>query len=120
MKIDPEGAANLLHVSGYNLGCFRVLELSGDCDIATEPVLRNALMDVMAAPADAVIVDMTHVGFCDGASAAWILAAGQVHRLVVSGVGIGALRIFDFLDPDQQVHRYPSVDLAAWSLAGLP
>jgi hypothetical protein len=29
-------------------------------------------------------------------------------------------RIFDILDPTEQAPRYRSVDVAAWSLSGLP
>jgi hypothetical protein len=41
-------------------------------------------------------------------------------RLAVVAVRGTTRRIFDILDPTEQAPRYRSVDVAAWSLSGLP
>jgi anti-anti-sigma regulatory factor len=120
MTTEPESARPLLCLSGYHLGAFRVVELSGDCDIATAQALRDGLAQALGDPDRGLIVDMSRVSFCDGESAATILVAGSGRRLAVVGVsGITGL-VFDILDPTEQVPRYRSVDAAAWSLSGLP
>ena len=120
MTTEPESARPLLWLSGFRLGSFRVVELSGDCDIATVQALRDGLARERGGPDRGLIVDMSRVSFCDGESAATILVAGTDRRLAVVGVSGITRRVFDVLDPTEQVPRYRSVDAAAWSLSGLP
>lgn len=120
MTTEPESAQPLLGLSGYHLGAFRVVELSGDCDISTARALGDGLAQELVDPDRTVIVDMSRVSFCDGESAARILTAGGGRRLAVVGVRGTTRRVFDLLDPTEQVPRYRSVDAAAWSLSGLP
>ena len=120
MTTEPEKARPLLFRSCYRLGAFRVLELSGDCDIATAQALRDELAQQLVDQHQGLIVDMSRVSFCDGASASAILTAGSGRRLAVVGVTGTPGRVFDILDPTEQVPRYRSVDAAAWSLSGLP
>lgn len=121
MTTESESEACLLRLSSYELGPFRVLDLTGDCDLATWAVLRNGIAAALAGGSDSVIVDMSHVGFCDGRSTAMILnLRRRTARLAVAGLEAATRRVFDLLDPTQEVPRYRSVDAAAWSLADLP
>ena len=45
MTAERQGASRLLHLSSYDLGGFRVIELSGECDISTQSVLGDGLAD---------------------------------------------------------------------------
>jgi len=83
MTAESDGAERLLSVSDYDLGRFRVLALSGDCDLSTPDMLKDALVCALADTDAAVIVDLCRVCFCDGAAAAGILAAGRTHDLVL-------------------------------------
>ena len=120
MTTEPESARPLLCLSGYHLAAFRVVELSGDCDISTEQALRDGLAQAPGDPDRGLIVDMSRVSFCDGESAATILVAESDRRLAVVGVSGATRRVFDVLDPTERVPRYRIVDAAAWSLSGLP
>jgi len=86
MTTEPESARPLLSLSGYHLAAFQVVELSGDCDIATARALRDGLAQALDDPDRGLIVDMSRVSFCDGESAATILVAGSGRRLAVVGV----------------------------------
>ena len=121
MTAERQGASRLLHLSGYDLGGFRVIDLSRECDISTQSVLGDGLADALADSCH-VIVDMSHVHFRDVASALLILAAfsGSSRRLAVAGVDPTTGRLLALLDPTGEMPRYRSVDAAAGYLSGLP
>jgi anti-anti-sigma factor len=101
----------------YSLGHTDVLELEGDCDVATVSSLRRTVVRALGQGPSALIVDLTHVRFCDAGSAAVLLAAGQRTPLVLVGAEGIVARVFDILDPGQTLMRQPSVAEAARHLA---
>lgn len=120
-QMTTESEACLLRLSSYDLGGFRVLDLTGDCDLATWAMLRDGLAAALAGRSVSLIVDMSHVKFCDGHSMAMILnLRRRTARLAVVGLESATRRVFDVLDPTGEVLRYRSVDAAARHLAGLP
>jgi anti-anti-sigma factor len=97
----------------YSLGHTDVLELDGDCDVATESLLRRTVVGALGQGPSALIVDLTHVRFCDAGSAAVLLAAGQRTPIVLVGANGIVARVFDILDAGQTLTREPSVAEAA-------
>lgn len=107
----------LLRARHYDLGTFRVLELAGECDLATSEEFRTELADALAAEPVALIVDLTRVGFCDSNCAWRILDAAHHARLAAVGLGGVAGLVFDLLDPTEDLPRNRTVADAAWRLA---
>lgn len=75
-----------------------VLELSGEADIATLPLLRFELAQLLAANREDSVVDLTRLAFCDVASAQLILRAQQKVPVKVSGATGTVKRVLDLLD----------------------
>lgn len=101
----------------YTFGRTDVLELAGDCDIATVASLRQTVVEALGHCPAALIVDLTHVRFCDAGSAAVLLSAGQRIPLVLVGAEGIVARVFEILDPGRALMRQPSVAEAARHLA---
>jgi anti-anti-sigma factor len=101
----------------YSLGHIDVLELDGDCDVATLSSLRHTVVGALGQGPSALIVDLTHVRFCDAGSAAVLLAAAQRTPLVLVGAEGIVARVFDILDPGRTLMRQPSVAEAIHQLA---
>lgn len=91
-----------------------VLELSGECDIATLEVLQAAL--VQAVPAararTALIVDVSALTFCDVRSAELVLQAGRTVRTSLAGAEGVVKRVFDLVDTS---HALARCDGPRWS-----
>lgn len=120
-QMTVESEACLLRHSCYDLGRFRVLDLTGDCDLATWAMLRDGLAAALAGGSDSLIVDLSHVAFCDSYSTAMILnVRRRTARLAVVGLNSATRLVFDLLDPTGEVLRCRSADAAARYLADLP
>src|SRR5690349_10917496 len=79
-------------------GASRVLELSGESDIATIEMLRRELdLLTLQRPADGV-VDVTSLAFCDIASAHLIVTARRTVPVSVVGARRSVERVFDLLE----------------------
>ena len=108
----------VLEATTFDLGPCRVLALSGECDLATRHVLLGAL-DAGLAGNLVLLVDLSRVAFCDADCAARILDSARSHPLALLGLTGTVRRVFDLLDPSQEVPRYPTPEAAIWSLAEL-
>ena len=102
-----------LEVRRYNLDGCRVLTLAGECDLATRDTLRDGLDNALTDTPRLLIVDLAQLRFCDGRGAALILIAAQTNPLALAGLTGTPRRVFDLLDPANEVPRYPTVTDAA-------
>lgn len=118
MTIATDGTRYPLHATVRSAGRLGVVDLSGECDIATEHRLRDAIAEALSASTDMVIFDLKDLAFCDSAGVLRILRAARARHVVVSGAGGCVERIFELLDPLGDVARYPTLDLATRATAG--
>lgn len=110
----PVAPAGQLQVRSRAHGLIQILELAGECDLASVEVLREAL----DANSGDLVVDLTAVTFFDAGSAGLLLAAAHRSRVVVAGsIGITA-RLLDLLVPRAVLPRYTTVAAALEALAG--
>jgi anti-anti-sigma factor len=56
---------------------YRIVMVGGEIDIASAPVLRARLLDVLPADASPVIIDLSGVTFCDASGLAVLVAASR-------------------------------------------
>jgi anti-anti-sigma factor len=96
----------------YDEGPIRVLELYGECDLATGEVLRTALTDALSSNPTMLVLDLTKLEFCDASCAGLVFNAGQQTKVVLAGLAGVVRRLFDVLDPDQQFARFATVGAA--------
>jgi anti-anti-sigma regulatory factor len=87
------------HLDG---GAFWVLELSGETDIATFPLLRQELAYLASSHPGEAVVDVTRLEFCDVAAAQLILVAGRSVPFTLRGATGPVKRVFDLLDALQK------------------
>ena len=89
-----------------------VLELSGECDIATLDALRTALARAvdMARDRQALIVDVSQLAFCDTRSAVLVMQAGTAVTAALAGAEGIVRRVFDLLDPSCILARADRID----------
>ena len=74
-----------------------VLELSGEADISTVEMLTEELAQVVALNRDDVVVELSHLTFCDIESAHSIMTARRMTPFTVSGATGTVQRVFDLL-----------------------
>jgi anti-anti-sigma regulatory factor len=79
-------------------GASRVLELSGEADIATLEMLRRELGLLTAQPRADGVVDVTSLAFCDVSSAHLIVSARRTVPVSVVGATRSVERVFDLLE----------------------
>ena len=84
------------------------LELSGEADIATLALLRQEVALLTAMDRADAVVDVTHLTFCDVASAHLILSARRTKPLTLRGATGSVARVFDLLDA-LRMQRRPQV-----------
>jgi anti-anti-sigma factor len=112
----PTPRPTLAH-SVYDLDHCRVIELTGECDVATSEHLRTMLCDALPEPPVDLVLDLTHVTFMDAHSTSILLSTTGSHSLAVVGASGIVARVLDLLDPNHRLtrgHRLP--DTAATSL----
>jgi anti-anti-sigma factor len=83
-----------------------LLELSGEADVATLRMLRQELGRVLAADREERVVDLTHLAFCDVASAHLLLTARRTAGVTLTGATGTVRRVFDLLEA-LRVQRMP-------------
>lgn len=83
----------------------RVLELSGEYDIASVDALQAKLADDSPAPDRVLVVDLSDVTFLDAGCTGRLLSAAAERQVVVVGATGIVARILDLMDPDQQLAR---------------
>lgn len=86
------------------------LELSGEADIASLPMLTEELADAVGMGRDDLVVDVTGLRFCDVHSAHLILTARRRRPVSLTGATGSVKRIFELLDtlhvaPDDSASR---------------
>jgi hypothetical protein len=86
------------------------LELSGEADIASLPMLTEELADAVGMDRDDLVVDVTGLRFCDVRSAHLILTARGPRPVSLTGAAGSVKRIFDLVDtlhvaPDDSASR---------------
>lgn len=85
----------------------RVLELSGESDIATVRALEAALVAAVptAGSQETLVVDVSALTFCDVRSATLVLEAGRTVRTSLAGAHGIVERVFDLVDTSRALAR---------------
>lgn len=84
-----------------------VLELCGECDIASDHLLEPALTHALHAARErgSLVVDVSQLSFCDAHSAGLVMKASTTIRTVLSGAHGTVKRVFDLIDPSHDLAR---------------
>ena len=90
-------------------GAVSDLELSGEADLTTLTVLRQALAQSLARHGEPVVIDVSGLRFCDIHSAQLILSVGRTTPTTVIGAQGSVRRVLELLDSLQRVPRYSGV-----------
>ncbi|MFJ3866951.1 STAS domain-containing protein [Streptomyces nigra] len=69
-----------LKVTGGERGDWSVLEVSGELDLVTSPVLRQHVHDVVAEGRHSLVLDLSDVLFCDSSGVGVLIAARRLIR----------------------------------------
>ena len=69
-----------LKVTGDERGDWSVLEVSGDLDLVTSPVLRQHVHDVVAEGRHSLVLDLSDVLVCDSSGVGVLIAARRLIR----------------------------------------
>ncbi|MEV6292311.1 STAS domain-containing protein [Streptomyces sp. NPDC004059] len=67
-------------VTGVEQGEWAVLQVSGELDLMTSPVLRQRVHDVVAEGHHSLVVDLSDVFFCDSSGVGVLVAARRLIR----------------------------------------
>ncbi|MEV6806195.1 STAS domain-containing protein [Streptomyces sp. NPDC017248] len=67
-------------VTGVEQGAWAVLQVSGELDLMTAPVLRQRVHDVVAEGHHSLVVDLSDVFFCDSSGVGVLIAARRLIR----------------------------------------
>ena len=107
-----------LRVSRHDHGGARVLELHGECDLATQSLLQRALAQALSARGHRpLILDLSRLEFCDVGCTRMVCEASRQGRVALAGASGIVGKLVGLLDPDQRVPRYDDVNDALTSLA---
>lgn len=68
------------NVTGVEQGEWAVLQVSGELDLMTSPVLRQRVHDVVAEGHHSLVVDLSDVFFCDSSGVGVLIAARRLIR----------------------------------------
>ena len=101
----PSRTCATLQTQHLDRGPDGVLVLSGEADLATRTMLREALAEAVAMNRERLIVDVTRLRFCDVQSAHLILTAGGTSPVHVTGSAGTVKRVLDLVDSLQRVPR---------------
>ncbi|MEU8589110.1 STAS domain-containing protein [Streptomyces sp. NPDC048664] len=69
-----------LEVSFWERGDWAVLEVSGELDLVTSPVLRQRVHDAVADGRHQVVLDLSEVFFCDSSGVGVLIATRRLIR----------------------------------------
>ncbi|MDO0914019.1 STAS domain-containing protein [Streptomyces sp. DT2A-34] len=69
-----------LKVIGGERGDWAVLEVSGELDLVTSPVMRQHIHDVVAEGRHSLVLDLSEVMFCDSSGVGVLIAARRLIR----------------------------------------
>jgi anti-sigma B factor antagonist len=99
--------------SRFAPGGAHVVQVSGDLDLATAPLLDEALADVSG---EMLVIDLSDCTFLDSAGIRALLGAARGRseappvRIVTADPGM--VRLFEITGVDKLMHVHPSVDAA--------
>ncbi len=68
------------NVTGGEQGEWAVLQVSGELDLVTSPVLRQRVHDVVAEGHHCLVLDLSEVFFCDSSGVGVLIAARRLIR----------------------------------------
>ncbi|MFY4719106.1 STAS domain-containing protein [Streptomyces sp. LaBMicrA B280] len=68
------------NVTGVERGEWAVLQVRGELDLMTSPVLRQRVHDVVAEGHHSLVVDLSDVFFCDSSGVGVLIAARRLIR----------------------------------------
>ncbi|MFI9806466.1 STAS domain-containing protein [Streptomyces sp. NPDC052301] len=68
------------NVTGVEQGEWAVLQVTGELDLMTSPVLRQRVHDVVAEGHHSLVVDLSDVFFCDSSGVGVLIAARRLIR----------------------------------------
>jgi hypothetical protein len=107
-----------LLVIRYDRGGTRVLELSGECDLATRQQLENALAQALSTrDLDPLVLDLSRLEFCD-VGCTWLVCEASRQGRVALAAPAGIVgKVVGLLDPAHRVPRYDDVNDALASFA---
>ncbi|MGN9760899.1 STAS domain-containing protein [Streptomyces sp. SD31] len=69
-----------LKVTGGERGDWAVLQVSGELDLVTSPVMRQHIHDVVAEGRHSLVLDLSEVMFCDSSGVGVLIAARRLIR----------------------------------------
>ncbi|WP_328426973.1 STAS domain-containing protein [Streptomyces sp. NBC_00443] len=69
-----------LKVTGGERGDWAVLQVSGELDLVTSPVMRQHIHDVVAEGRHSLVLDLSDVLFCDSSGVGVLIAARRLIR----------------------------------------
>jgi anti-anti-sigma factor len=95
-----------LRVSTYLRGGYCVAALSGELDLTSVPELRDQLLGLLRPDASRLIVDLSHVSFCDASGLAVLVGTNRRARLLG-----GVLRLAAPTPPTIEALRITGLDL---------
>jgi anti-sigma B factor antagonist len=108
-------------VTQQSVGEYPVLAVRGEVDVYSAPALADGLNTLIDSGANAVIVDLTEVGFLDSTGLGVLVAArsaaadaGQTLPIAVGHERI--LKLFKITGLDAVFEIHPSIDAAVQSL----
>ncbi|MEV0976870.1 STAS domain-containing protein [Streptomyces sp. NPDC049915] len=67
-------------VTDSEQGAWAVLQVSGELDLVTSPVLRQRVHDVIAEGRHSLVLDLSQVQFCDSSGVGVLIAARRLLR----------------------------------------
>ncbi|KOU77666.1 metal ABC transporter ATPase [Streptomyces sp. MMG1533] len=68
------------NVTGGGQGEWAVLQVSGELDLVTSPVLRQRVHDVVAEGGHSIVLDLSEVFFCDSSGVGVLIASRRLIR----------------------------------------
>lgn len=98
----PTSSFATLQVRHRSDGPSWVLEMSGEADIATSPMVRVVVAHMATIVDRNIVVDVSKLTFCDVASAHLILTSRRTMPVTVWGATGPVKRVFDLLDSIQR------------------
>ncbi|MEU8850311.1 STAS domain-containing protein [Streptomyces sp. NPDC012935] len=69
-----------LKVTGGERGDWAVLQVSGELDLVTSPVMRQHIHDVVAEGRHSLVLDLSEVLFCDSSGVGVLIASRRLIR----------------------------------------
>ena len=106
-----------LQVHLYNIDGLAVLQLSGECDLASRETLHMAITEALEADRP-TIIDVSRLTYCDASCAGPLIEASRHAQLALAIAPTRVVTlVFDLLDPTEELPRYRSLEAAVQDLS---